>query len=76
MKYHGFPNVLASESEKSTKEYGLAFFRSMYRDWAGEDGGIQDSRMTRFENARKYAGGYQDQDQYRDLIAVSAICRT
>jgi hypothetical protein len=71
MKYHGFPNVLASESEKGTKKYGLAFFRSMYREWAGEDGGLLDQRTTRFETARKFAGGYQDPDQYRDLIAVS-----
>jgi len=71
MKYFGFPSVLASESEKGTKEYGMAFLQSMYREWSGEDGALLDSRITRFENARKFAGGYQDPDQYRDLIAVS-----
>ena len=71
MKYYGFPSALASESEKGSKEYGLSFFRSMYREWAGEGETLLDNRIRRFENARRYAGGYQDTDQYRDLIAVS-----
>jgi len=71
MKYYGFPSALASESEKGTKEYGLSFFRSMYRDWAGEGDSLLEDKIRRFDNARRYAGGYQDTDQYRDLIAVS-----
>lgn len=71
MRYYGFPSALASESEKDTKDYGLAFFRTMYREWAGEGESLLETRIRRFETARRYAGGYQDTDQYRDLIAVS-----
>ncbi|GAG03085.1 unnamed protein product, partial [marine sediment metagenome] len=51
--------------------YGLSFLQSMYRTWAGEGETLLTNRLRRFETARKYAGGYQDTDQYRDLIAVS-----
>jgi hypothetical protein len=43
----------------------------MYREWSGEGESLLDNRIRRFDTARRYAGGYQDTDQYRDLIAVS-----
>jgi len=68
--HNGFPSALASEVEKETKEYGLQFIRSMYNKWAGADGSLLDNRILRFDTLRSYAGGYQDTDQYRDLLNV------
>jgi len=67
---HGYPNPLATEAEKSTHEYGLKYFRSMYQDWAGENNVLLESRRLRWQTARDYAGGKQNVQQYKDLLAV------
>src|SRR6056297_3412280 len=67
-EFIGFPNPLARESEKESKDYGLSFFKAMYRAWAGENETLLDQRSIRYRRARQYAGGYQDEDQYKDLL--------
>jgi len=68
---HGYPNPLASEAEKATKDYGLQYFRSLYHDWAGENNVLLDSRRLRWQTARDYAGGKQGVQQYKDLLAAN-----
>jgi hypothetical protein len=67
----GFPNPLAPEHEKSKDSYGLAFLQAMYNSWAGNDRSLVNNRQSRYEIARRYAGGYQDTTQYRDLLSAS-----
>jgi hypothetical protein len=67
---HGYPNALASEEQKATHEYGLQYFRSMYQDWAGENNVLLESRRLRWQEARDYAGGKQNVQQYKDLLSV------
>jgi len=69
-KYYGYPNPLAHEDEKASKEYGLRYFQTMFRDWAGENDVLLDSRRQRWQKARNYAGGKQSVSKYRDLLDV------
>jgi len=66
----GFPNPLASESDKDKPEYGMAFLRTMYREWAGETGTLLDVRSAKFQICRDYAGGKQSAEPYKDLLNV------
>lgn len=70
-KYYGYPNPLATEDEKASKEYGLRYFQSMFRDWAGENEVLLESRRQRWQKARNYAGGKQSVSKYRDLLEVN-----
>ena len=67
---HGYPNPLATEAQKDNQEYGLQYFRAMYTDWAGENNVLLESRRLRWQEARDYAGGKQNTQQYKDLLAV------
>lgn len=68
---YGYPNPLAMEIEKNSKEYGLQYFQSMYRDYAGDNGVLLENRRIRWQKARNYAGGKQSTTIYRDLIEVN-----
>ena len=70
-KNTGYPSPLAPEDVKAKKEYGIDYLRSMYNDWAGENGTLLDSRRTRWQKSRNYAGGKQESGQYRDLLNVN-----
>jgi hypothetical protein len=70
-EFVGFPDPLAPESEKETQAYGLSFLKSMYHAWSGYEGQLLNYRRTRYEQARRYAGGYQDTAQYMDLLSVN-----
>jgi hypothetical protein len=67
---HGYPNPLAPESQKDSPEYGLQYFRAMYQDWAGENNVLLESRRLKWQTSRDYAGGKQNVQQYKDLLAV------
>jgi hypothetical protein len=69
-KFIGYPNPLASESEKAQDEYGLRYFKSLYRDWTGENEVLLQSRRTRWQSVRDYAGGKQSIQIYKDLLNV------
>jgi len=69
-KFTGYPNPLAKESEKAQPEYGRRYFKSMYRDWAGENEVLLRSRRMRWQSARDYAGGKQSIQIYKDLLNV------
>jgi len=68
---HGYPSPLATEAEKNNPQYGLDYFRKMYADWAGENNVVLESRRLRWQNARDFAGGKQNIQQYKDLLNVN-----
>jgi len=69
-KYFGYPSPLASEAEKASKEYGLRYFTSMFRDWSGDNDSLINPRRQRWQIAREFAGGKQPKNMYRDLLGV------
>ena len=69
-KIGGYPSPFVPDSEKNTKEYGIAYFRRMYQEFAGENGVKYAERKRRFQNSRKYSAGSQDVGKYKDLLDV------
>jgi len=67
-EFRGYPSPLATEAVKSSKEYGLRYFKAMYREWAGENEVSLEQRRLRWQIARNYAGGKQSTAKYKDLI--------
>lgn len=66
----GYPSPFVKDSEKSKKEYGLAYFKRMYADWAGQNEVQFAERRRRYQTSRKYAAGSQDVGKYKDLLDV------
>jgi hypothetical protein len=69
-EFRSYPDPLASESVKASKEYGMRYFQAMYRDWAGENEVSLEQRRMRWQLARNYAGGKQSTEKYKDLLQV------
>ena len=71
--FSGFPNPLASREEKLNKEYGLQYFRQIYREWENEGSGanLMSTRNQRYRRYREYAEGMQSIDQYKELIGAN-----
>ena len=65
-----FPNPLASQEEKLTEEYGMAYARAIEAQWNGStpDDSSFNRRNREFETNRKYARGTQDVDIYKRLL--------
>ena len=65
-----FPNPLASQDEKLSKEYGLNYAKAIEAQWNGAS--PSDSSFNRrnreFHRNRKYANGTQDVDIYKRLL--------
>ena len=65
-----FPDPLAKQSEKASKEYGLKYAKAIEGQWG--DFGTADSlyrkRNRLFENNREYANGTQDTTIYKQLL--------
>ena len=69
-KKGGFPDPLAPESEKESKDYGLRYAKAIYNQWSS---GTQGSTLIRkrkdtFVKNRAYARGTQDTSIYRQLL--------
>ena len=71
--FSGFPNPFASREEKLTKEYGLQYFRQIYREWENEGSGVNlmSTRNQRYKKQREYAEGMQSINQYKELIGAN-----
>ena len=70
---YGFPNPFASREEKLTKEYGLQYFKQIYREWEDEGSGanLMSTRNQRYRRYREYAEGMQSVDQYKELVGAN-----
>jgi hypothetical protein len=66
----GFPDPLAPQSEKETKDYGLKYAKAIQNQWsAGTQGSsLMKRRRDTFIKNRAYAQGNQDTSIYRQLL--------
>lgn len=67
----GYPDPLASSAIKHSKSYGLDYFKAMYHDWAGDNDSLLNTRKIRWQLARNYAGGTQNDSIYRSQLNVN-----
>ena len=66
----GYPTVFATNEEKSTKEYGLQYFKTMYSDWKNNTELAYQDKKRAFNKMRAYAEGTQSVSKYKDLLDV------
>jgi len=66
----GYPTPFVSNEEKASNEYGLQYFKTMYRDYQKTGESTYTAKRRRMENSRKYAEGIQDVSKYKDLLDV------
>lgn len=68
----GFPDPLAPDEEKATKEYGLAFGQQISWEWFSKTSASEQcnflERKDNYHRLRLYARGEQPTDHYRRMI--------
>lgn len=65
-----FPDPLAEQQKKLTKQYGLQYAKAIYSQWGGVDidGSLYAKRWREFEISRDYANGTQDTSIYKQIL--------
>ena len=65
-----FPDPLAEQPQKLTKQYGLQYAKAIYSQWGGVeiDGSLYAKRWREFEISRDYANGTQDTSIYKQIL--------
>jgi hypothetical protein len=65
-----FPDPLAEQSKKLTKQYGLQYAKAIYSQWGGVeiDGSLYAKRLREFEISRDYANGTQNTSIYKQIL--------
>lgn len=65
-----FPDPLAEQPKKLTKQYGLQYAKAIYSQWGGVDidGSLYAKRWREFEISRDYANGTQDTSIYKQIL--------
>ena len=69
----GFPDQLASDAKKASKEYGLIVARAIESEWFRKESGTSrfyNNRDT-YHKLRTYAMGEQSVQKYKDELAVN-----
>jgi len=66
----GYPTPFVSNEEKASNDYGLQYFKTMYRDYQKSGESSYTAKRRRMETARKYSEGIQDVSKYKDLLDV------
>ena len=70
--YYGFPNPLASDSDKNSPEYGLKIMKVAYSQWLNGYGGVsQKQRQVRFDYNKSYATGQQPMQEFLDYLDIN-----
>ena len=69
----GFPNQLASDAEKASKEYGLMVGKAIEMEWFRKEGGPARFYNNRdlYHKLRKYSMGEQSVRKYKDELAIN-----
>jgi len=63
------PNILATDSDKNSKEFGLRFMKSIYSKWnGGFNGEGSNERANRYNYNRSFAQGKQPMEEYKDIL--------
>ena len=65
-----FPDPLADQAKKLSKQYGLQYAKAIYSQWGGVeiDGSLYAKRWREFEISRDYANGTQDTSIYKQIL--------
>jgi hypothetical protein len=65
-----FPDPLAEQPKKLTKQYGLQYAKAIYSQWGGVDidGSLYAKRWREFEISRDYANGTQNTSIYKQIL--------
>ena len=69
----GFPDQLASDAKKASKEYGLVVARAIESEWFRKESGTSrfyNNRDT-YHKLRTYAMGEQSVQKYKDELAIN-----
>src|SRR6056300_1361650 len=69
----GFPNQLASDAEKASKEYGLMVGHAIESEWFRKEGGrsrFYNNRDT-YHKLRTYAMGEQPVEKYKNELSIN-----
>ncbi len=69
-KLNGYPNPLATNEEKASKQYGLDYLKAMYYDYSKNSDVYYRDIKIRYSRNRAYAEGSQDIGKYKDLLDV------
>lgn len=66
----GFPNPLASQEEKMSKEYGLRYAKAIEGQWGNPDSANSNigGKKNTFSRNRDYANGTQDTSIYKQML--------
>ncbi len=66
----GFPNPLASQEEKLSKEYGLRYAKAIEGQWGNPDSANSNigGKKNTFSRNRDYANGTQDTSIYKQML--------
>lgn len=63
------PNILATDSEKDSVEFGFNLMQAAYSNWeTGYNGETRWGRQTRFDYNRAFAMGRQPMQEYKDIL--------
>lgn len=63
-----YPNPLAPDVDKNSKEYGLKLMRAAYSKWNQGVGESASARKNRIEYNRLFAMGKQPMEEYKDIL--------
>ena len=70
--YYGFPNPLATDSDKNNPDYGLKIMKTAYSQWLNGYGGVsQKQRQVRFDYNKSYATGMQPMQEFLDYLDIN-----
>ena len=68
-----FPSQIVSDSEKSTKEYGLKIAKAIEHEWFGLNSTVNkfQTNENEFHKLRLYARGEQSIQKYKDELSIN-----
>lgn len=63
------PNILSTDGEKDTPEFGRKFMQAAYDNWnSGYNGETRSGRQSRFDYNRLFGMGRQPMQEYKDIL--------
>lgn len=63
-----FPNILAPDNTKNSKEFGKKFLTSCYDRWKRGNGESASDRKARYDYNRSYATGKFSMQEFKDIL--------
>ena len=63
-----YPSQYVSPEQKATKEYGLSYAQAIWSQFGGYN--YYNSRLQSFIDARRWAEGLQDTNDFKDIWSL------